>query len=201
MVKNGFKSGGVPNELKLSLIAPYVRGSVLRKLQKSMHDEESTWEDFTYILRNDYKLVDHQDRLKIQLRVKQTDSVEKYVSRFTVLVNQIENMPEQDQLLWFKEGLSPKIKFEVLQCRSHREAITAATQFELIMGREKPVRLNYAGKQKHFKRHFGKNQYGNGGSNGSKYTYTRTISSSLRSRLLVTDAIKWGMLRLIVQSK
>lgn len=70
----------VPDEVKLSLIAPYVRGSVLRKLQKLMNDDEdATCIQFTNILRNDYKVVDHQDRLKIQLR-------------------------EIKQTLWFKEG-------------------------------------------------------------------------------------------------
>ena len=92
------------------------------------------------------------------------------MSRFTVLVNQIEGIPEQDQLLWFKEGLNPKIRYEVRQCKTLREAITAASQYELIMGRDKTVGLNYTGRHRQFRRQFGKHQYGGKSGNSENRT-------------------------------
>jgi len=146
-VENAFEAINVPNEKKLNVVAPYLRKLPLQALVKyQSSQQDANWEDFAVLLKNTFKPADYMKKLKLKLRdLKQTESFESYLNRFRSIVNQIDDMTEQDQMLWFSEGLHPKTKFEVnsKNCQSLEEAILVATQFESCFGREKQVGINY----------------------------------------------------------
>lgn len=153
-IKSSFRAAGVPDNLRLSVLVPYLKNSAYRKLHKLNKEkgDNASWEEFEQILKNDYRVVDHQEKLKIKLReLKQVETVEKYVSKFTSLINQIDDLSEKDQILWFKEGLQQKIKLELVtrKCETLNDAIELASRCETCLGGDKTVTVNYAGKQQH----------------------------------------------------
>lgn len=90
-----------------------------------------------------------QSRLKLQLiRLKQSDSFEKYVSKFKSIVNRIDHITDEDTLLLFTEGLQPKTHLEVLnkRCSSLEEAIIFASNAESCLSR--PIEINFLNSKK-----------------------------------------------------
>ena len=147
VVNNNFDLYGIPDELKLSAIASFVRGG-FAKVTDTYGEQR---DQFLTILRTDYDMVYHQKRLKIQLReIKQTKSVEKYVSKFTNILNQVNvnGVSDEDQMIM--EGLKPRIKFELEMRQPNTQGImiTLATQFEETFGQGFEETLNFAGKSK-----------------------------------------------------
>ena len=103
--------------MKLFNITPYLRGAArqthLRYTQ--LHKDDRTLANFSNKLIKQFEPVAHQKNLKIKLRdLRQTDSLERYILRYKAIVNQIRDLSEADQLLYFRTGLKPNIELNVL---------------------------------------------------------------------------------------
>ena len=154
MVEESFISCGIPEEMQLHVIAPFLRGEALKSLKRFMRKEgtEATWDDFRDQLIKEYEPHDIQNRLKLQLmRLKQTESFDKYVAKFKSIVNRIDNITDEDTVLLFTEGLQPKTRLEVLNknCSTLEEAIIYASNAECCLSR--PIEINMTRLKKTFK--------------------------------------------------
>ena len=81
-VEEGFLSCGIPEDMQLHVVAPFLRGGALKSLKRFITREEdgASWNDFRDQLIKEYEPHDIQSRLKLQfMRLKQSDSFEKYV--------------------------------------------------------------------------------------------------------------------------
>jgi hypothetical protein len=152
MVEEGFISCGIPDAMQLHVVAPFLRGGALKSLKRytTREGETATWNDFRDQLIKEYEPHDIQNRLKDQLmRLKQSETFEKYVTQFKSLVNRIDNISDEDTVLLFTEGLQPKTRLEVLnkRCPNLEEAIIYA---ESCLSR--PIEVNLANFRKNYNR-------------------------------------------------
>ena len=78
----------------------------------------TTWDDFVTALRDAFQPPHYQQYLRKQLRkCCQTSTVQEYTTRFRNLVEQITDMNEVDQVMYFIDGLRPATQQEVqYQC-------------------------------------------------------------------------------------
>ena len=163
-----FQAAKVPDKLKFSTIGPYIKGLAFQTLKNYTTEkkEDASWEEFTEILIKNFHPANYQKKLRLQLKeLKQGDSLDRYVTRFRTIVGQIDGMTDSDKILWFQEGLNPQTKYEVDKFETQtkglggspslEEIIQAAIQYETCMGKGM-IGVNYAGKQKFFKKNHGK---------------------------------------------
>ena len=146
-IEQSFISYGIPEDMQIYVITPFLRAGALKSLKRYIMREgtEATWSEFRDQLIKEYEPHDIQSRLKMQLvRLKQTETFEKYVSQFKSIVNRIDNISEEDTVLYFTEGLQPKTRLEVLnkRCPNLEEAIIYASNAESCLSR--PVEVNLA---------------------------------------------------------
>ena len=149
-VNNSMFAANIPEEIKLSVVTPYLRGLPLQLLKKYQQDNgvDADWYEFCAFLAEQFKPRDWQTKLRLQLRdLKQNESFESYLLKFQTIVNQIDDISETDQVLWFSEGLRPKARYEVKSknAKTLDEAIIIASTYENCFGNNQ-VGVNYANK-------------------------------------------------------
>ena len=131
-IERSFKVSGIPENLKLDVITPYLRGSAFRIAKRFIEDGNLNWDDFKKELSKLYLRIDEDTKLREELLyLKHTDSFEKYARKFQDLASQV-NMQAEDKLTCFLHGLKPQTRTEI-QLRkidSYEEALVVAAQIE-----------------------------------------------------------------------
>jgi hypothetical protein len=147
-MESSFMVANIPDQFKLAVAVPYLKGVPLQTLIRYMTDNETsaTWKEFTDILINNHKPDDLRRRLRVQLRdLRQHESLDNYISQFRSIVNRLDGLSEEDQVFYFTEGLSQKSRYEVNSkgCDTLEKAISVASQFEACFGKQNAVEVNY----------------------------------------------------------
>ena len=94
---------------------------------------DMTWNDFCEFLINKYRPVDHEMKVRRQIKsLKQTKSISEYVTEFRMLMNQVEKMEMIDQITYFIDGLHPKTKnyVKLMNPTDIEKAISFAETYE-----------------------------------------------------------------------
>ena len=155
-IERSFKVSGIPDNLKLDVITPYLRGSAFRIAKRFIENGNLNWDDFKKELAKLYLRIDEDTKLREELLyLKHTDNFEKYARKFQDLVSQV-NMQAEDKLTCFLHGLKPKTRTEIhlRKIDNYEEALVVAAQIENT--REANThKVNYVSK---FNNKYSKNQ-------------------------------------------
>ncbi len=112
-IERSFKVSGIPDNLKLDVITPYLRGSAFRIAKRFIENGNLNWDDFKKELAKLYLRIDEDTKLREELLyLKHMDNFEKYARKFQDLVSQV-NMQAEDKLTCFLHGLKPKTRTEI----------------------------------------------------------------------------------------
>ena len=137
VVSAAIATANIPDEVALPCILPFVKGRALHSVIKYMSsDDAKNFEGFLEAFKKEFEPPDYQRKLKLQLRdLKQTDSFDKFVEKFLTICNQIDEISEEDKIMYFGEGLHTRSRLEVLRSRPKTldDAIIIASTTEDVL--------------------------------------------------------------------
>jgi hypothetical protein len=113
------------------------------------HEDKSqitTWDQFVNRLCQRFRPVQAAEIARTRLKaLKQSGAVSEYCNRFQKEIAPIKNMQVDEQLFWFKDGLSPSIRSEVVKSSptSLHAAMDAAVKAEAYLGQARGGQYTY----------------------------------------------------------
>ena len=138
IVNEAFKAQNVQSDqIKLALIANYVKGSVLNALMRYQKETNPSWDGFQKILKEQYEDSNLDYKIRTQFfNLKMENSFPKYLMRFQELLNQIPNLSGNDIEVVYKftDGLTKDYAFAVRRdkCETLSQAIKVCQDFDCL---------------------------------------------------------------------
>lgn len=112
----------ITDQNKISFASSYLTGNAAIWWYQLVNASNipSTWDEFRAVLMTEFIPADHKRRARDKLRrLKQTSSVEKYLSEYPNSTLQIGDMNEGEKVDRFVEGLKFNVRVEVLKTNSN----------------------------------------------------------------------------------
>ena len=145
MVNNSLELAGVPENLKIKAITPFLRGTAFQLAKRFLLDGTKTWENFQTELYVMFTPVDFDLKIRTELlNLKQNESFERYANRFQYLVNQLK-MSEEDKLTCFLQGLKPRTRTEIVikNIDCYEDAMRLASNLESYKDLSSSAKINF----------------------------------------------------------
>ena len=145
MVNNSLELAGVPENLKIKAITPFLRGTAFQLAKRFLLDGTKTWENFQTELYVMFTPVDFDLKIRTELlNLKQNESFERYANRFQYLVNQLK-MSEEDKLTCFLQGLKPRTRTEIVikNIDYYEDAMRLASNLESYKDLSSSAKINF----------------------------------------------------------
>ena len=125
---------------RLNMATVYVKEGPLKALMAyTKNSVKPDWNGFQEILRSQFEPRLLEMKVRTQLRhLRQTDSLQRYLSRFNELTVQLKNMSDESKLTAFIDGLKEDYKYAVLtaHCDSLAKAVDVACSLDFCMNNE-----------------------------------------------------------------
>ena len=134
MVETSLKVKRIPDDMKLMVVAPFLRGTAFQMLKRFMLEKRTSWNEFRNELLTAFQPPDHARIMRTRLlNLRQGESFQKYSRDFQYLVTQIVGMSEEDKLACFMQGLRARTRVELVykKVSTLTEAVTLASSLEL----------------------------------------------------------------------
>ena len=138
IIKDAFTAINVQSDqIKLSLVTNYVKGSAFTALMRYRKNADPTWTGFEDLLRAQFEDSNLDYKVRTQFfHLKMTDSFPKYLARFQELLNQMTIYSENDiEILYkFTDGLVKEYALAVRRdkCETLTEAIKVCQDIECL---------------------------------------------------------------------
>lgn len=136
---------GVEEEKKAIIGATYLRGNASQIYRQASEKEELNWEDFKELMEKNFLKGNNEVELIGKLwKLKQDETVEKYVERFRYLLNQTKEINENVKINMFKNGLEKDVlaDLEYQEPETIDAAIKCAEKFARSYGSGKMHKIN-----------------------------------------------------------
>ena len=131
---------------RLNMATVYVKEGPLKALMAyTKNSVKPDWNGFQEILRSQFEPRLLEMKVRTQLRhLRQTDSLQRYLSRFNELTVQLKNMSDESKLTAFIDGLKEDYKYAVLtaHCDSLAKAVDVACSLEFCMNNEEQMEVH-----------------------------------------------------------
>ena len=115
VIENSFKSSCVPDHLKVSVIAPFLRGTAFQILKRFVSERNEDWDDLSLELLATFQSPDHVRMLRSKLlNLKHDGSFQKYSTQFQMLSTQLSNMSDIEKLTCFLQGLKHRTRTYII---------------------------------------------------------------------------------------
>lgn len=137
IIENSFMLRNIREDRKMIETASFVRGTALQIHRSMTSSKECSWNEYKEVLIKTFLPINYEYKVltKIQNLKHYRMPFEVYVSKFLYLINQIPKMSEQSKIMWFKEGLRPKTRFEISMkdLNSFNDIMSLAIRLEKLM--------------------------------------------------------------------
>ena len=125
------------DQLKLSLVTNYLKGSAFNALMRYRKNANPTWTGFEDLLRSQFEDSNLDYKIRTQFfHLKMTDSFPKYLTRFQELLNQMTDHSgdDTDILYKFTDGLTKEYALAVRRdkCETLNEAIKVCQDIDCL---------------------------------------------------------------------
>ena len=125
------------DQLKLSLVTNYLKGSAFNALMRYRKNANPTWTGFEDLLRSQFEDSNLDYKIRTQFfHLKMTDSFSKYLTRFQELLNQMTDHSgdDTDILYKFTDGLTKEYALAVRRdkCETLNEAIKVCQDIDCL---------------------------------------------------------------------
>jgi hypothetical protein len=141
---------------RLNMAKVYVKEGPLKALMAyTKNSVKPDWNGFQEILRSQFEPRLLEMKVRTQLRhLRQTDSLQRYLTRFKELTVQLKNMSEESKLTAFIDGLKEEYKFALLtaHCDSLAKAVDVACSLDFCVNNGEQIELNLVKNLNVFKR-------------------------------------------------